>query len=257
MCDSLKIPVYKGCAKPLIGEGPDATHYHGKDGMGDVANPEEVNMDLIQSEHATLALLRLVNQFPGEITLIALAPLTNVAVALRLDPEFGRKLKELVIMGGNSEGKGNTTPGAEFNFHSDPEAAGVVLTEIGCPILLVPYETCANYGQPWHWAETWLKIDTRKGRFQNAILQHSIRMLKAAKRPLYRSCDLLAMAVVMDRSIAMEIADVYSEVEMGGRLTRGQLVCDWTNITGKQVNVKVVQGVNVDKARRLYDDMLQ
>lgn len=255
VCDSLTVPVYRGCAKPLIGKGPDATHFHGIDGMGDAANPEQVDMGIIQSEHATLAMLRLVNQFPGEITLIALAPLTNIAVALRLDPDFGRKLKEMVIMGGNIEGRGNTTPGAEFNFCSDPEAAHVVLKEIGCPVLIVPYEICDNNGQSWAWTENWFNTDTKKGRFQHAIVQHSIRHLKATNCPLYRSCDLLAMAVVMDRSIAMETVDVYGEVEMGGQLTRGQLVCDWTKRMGQPANVKVIQGVNVDKARVLYQDM--
>ncbi|XP_069135007.1 nucleoside hydrolase-like [Argopecten irradians] len=256
VCDRLNVPVYKGCEKPLTGEGPDATHYHGRDGMGDVANPEPVDMNLIQSEHATLALLRLVNQYPGEITLVALAPLTNIAVALRLDPDFGKKLKEMVIMGGNVQGKGNTSPAAEFNFRSDPEAAHVVLKEIGCPILLVPWETCADNGQSWTWTENWLKTDTRKGHFQNSIVQYSIGRLKSANRSHYRSCDLLAMAFIIDRSVATETEEFYGEVEMSGSITRGQLVCDWRKVMGRKVNIKAVTAVSVEKARVLYDAML-
>ncbi|OWF39748.1 Inosine-uridine preferring nucleoside hydrolase [Mizuhopecten yessoensis] len=160
-------------------------------------------------------------------------------------------------MGGNVQGKGNTSPAAEFNFHSDPEAAHVVLKEIGCPILMVPWETCADNGQSWTWTEKWLKTDTRKGRFQNGIVQHSIGRLKAANRSHYRSCDLLAMAFIIDRSVATETEELYGEVEMGGSMTRGQLVCDWRQVLGRKVNIKAVTAVDIDKARVLYDAMLK
>ncbi|KAJ7378708.1 hypothetical protein OS493_021290 [Desmophyllum pertusum] len=74
-------------------------------------------MSLLKSEHAVNALIRLINQHPGEITLVPIGPLTNIALACRLDPNISSKLKDVVIMGGNFEAKGNVSVSAEFNFH--------------------------------------------------------------------------------------------------------------------------------------------
>ena len=103
----LQIPVFKGAASPLIGQNTtDEGHYHhGDDGMGGVPDPDPPSIDLIQSEHAVNALIRLANERPGEITLVAVGPLTNIALAMKLDPDFSKKLKELIIMGGNIEGR--------------------------------------------------------------------------------------------------------------------------------------------------------
>ena len=73
--------------------------------MGGVPDPDPPSTDLIQSEHAVNALIRMANERPGEITLVAVGPLTNIALAMKLDPDFSKKLKELIIMGGNIEGR--------------------------------------------------------------------------------------------------------------------------------------------------------
>ena len=103
----LQIPVFKGAASPLIGQDTtDEGHYHhGDDGMGGVPDPDPPSIDLIQSEHAVNALILMANERPGEITLVAVGPLTNIALAMKLDPDFSKKLKELIIMGGNIEGR--------------------------------------------------------------------------------------------------------------------------------------------------------
>lgn len=104
VCGRLDIPIYKGCNRPMVGEGFQATHYHGLDGLGDAGLDLGVTLDQVQKEHAVSALLKLVHQYPGELTLVALAPLTNIALALKQDPEFGKKLKRVTIMGGNVQG---------------------------------------------------------------------------------------------------------------------------------------------------------
>ncbi len=103
----LQIPVFKGAASPLLGQDTtdDGHYHHGNDGMGGVPDPDPPSGDLIQSEHAVCALIRMAYERPGEITLVAIGPLTNLALATKMDPEFSTKLKELVIMGGNIEGK--------------------------------------------------------------------------------------------------------------------------------------------------------
>ena len=123
----------------------NADPFHGHDGFGDTNHDDEPNLKCVQeSEHAVNALVRIVKSNPGEITLVALGPLTNVAMAMRLDSQFASNLKDLYIMGGNTEGKGNITVSAEFNFHSDPEAAFIVLENTRCPTFIASWELCLH-----------------------------------------------------------------------------------------------------------------
>ena len=101
-------------------------------------------------------------QYPNELTLIATAPLTNLALALQKDREGMRKLKEVVIMGGAVRTKGNITPYAEFNIFSDPLAAKIVF-ESGLPITLVPLDVTHQVSLTSQWMED--KDDTSKKSF--------------------------------------------------------------------------------------------
>ena len=85
----------------------------------------------------------------GEITVICLGPLTNIATCINADQDFGSRLKGLMLMGGNSHGEGNITICSEFNFHADPEAAKVVIDRIQCPVCIAPWETCRNTNISW------------------------------------------------------------------------------------------------------------
>ncbi|MEO5829659.1 MAG: nucleoside hydrolase, partial [Rhodanobacter sp.] len=122
----MSTPVFAGCATPLVrAPEEDAAFVHGEDGFGDVGFAEPAAV--VSAESAALALLRLTRERPGELTLVALGPLTNLALALRLDPSLPDRVARLVVMGGAVTGHGNTgkVP-AEFNIGFDPEAAHVV-----------------------------------------------------------------------------------------------------------------------------------
>ena len=80
--------------------------------------------------------------------MVCLAPLTNLALALKTDPELAKNLGEIFIMGGNTEAIGNVTISAEFNFHADPEAAYAVLDSIQCPTYVITWEMCYKYVKP-------------------------------------------------------------------------------------------------------------
>nr|XP_010777495.1 PREDICTED: uncharacterized protein LOC104952379 [Notothenia coriiceps] len=108
-CNRLDIPVYRGCAEPLLARRLHAGDFHGKDGLGDVPDPNAPGLELLQKKGAAQAIIKMVNEHPGEVTLVATAPLTNLAVAVSLNPNFTQKLKALYIMGGNTESRGNTT----------------------------------------------------------------------------------------------------------------------------------------------------
>uniref|UniRef100_A0A1I7ZEJ5 IU_nuc_hydro domain-containing protein n=1 Tax=Steinernema glaseri TaxID=37863 RepID=A0A1I7ZEJ5_9BILA len=144
-----QVPIYKGAANSfLVKKKPlDETSLFGQDGISDRPNdfpsvmPEDFN-NFVQNKHAAQALIDLCREEEGKITLVCLAALTNVALALKLDPSFAKAPKRLVIMGGNYYAIGNVNSmlTAEFNFFADPEAAQIVLSEMRCPITIVPWE---------------------------------------------------------------------------------------------------------------------
>jgi purine nucleosidase len=133
ICDRSDIPVASGAAAPLIRRQVTAAEAHGENGLGGVELPEAKITPV--KEHAADLICRIVNQNPGEITLIGLGPLTNIALALRADPTLAKAVKSIVLMGGSLSG-GNVTPAAEFNFYVDPEAASIVFNS-GVPITMV------------------------------------------------------------------------------------------------------------------------
>ncbi|KAG7261165.1 hypothetical protein CRUP_011994, partial [Coryphaenoides rupestris] len=143
------IPVYRGCAEPLLGAVLEASHFHGEDGLGDAPDPQAPGLDGLQPGGAVEAIIRLVNENPGEVHLVATGPLTNLALAVKLDPALPDKLKALFIMGGNIESRGNKTVCGEFNFVADPEAAFIVLTRFRCRTFIASWEFCARSQLPW------------------------------------------------------------------------------------------------------------
>jgi inosine-uridine nucleoside N-ribohydrolase len=133
ICDRTDIPVAGGAAAPLIRRQVTAAYAHGENGLGGVELPEPKIAPV--KEHAADLICRIVKQYPGEVTLIGLGPLTNIALALRADPTLSKSVKSIVLMGGSLSG-GNVTPAAEFNFYVDPEAASIVFNS-GIPITMV------------------------------------------------------------------------------------------------------------------------
>jgi len=129
------IPVAKGADDPLAGpfKGP-VPYVHGDDGQGNIHLPPPKMRPIDQP--AAVFLIEQIMAAPGEITLVPLGPLTNIALALRLEPRIAHKVKEVVLMGGNALCPGNATPAAEANIHNDPEAADVVFGA-GWPVTMV------------------------------------------------------------------------------------------------------------------------
>lgn len=130
-----EIPVALGASKALVRElSGFATHVHGANGIGNVQLPPSSQRPV--SETAAEFIVRLADQNPGDITLVTLGRLTNLSLALDLDPELKGKLNKVVVMGGTIFQPGNVTPVAEANLWGDPEAADRVFTS-GLPVLMV------------------------------------------------------------------------------------------------------------------------
>ena len=160
------IPVYRGANLPLVHEKSDfAVHHHGN-WYSDDPPPEPPGGFARRSAEAESAydfIVRTVVASPGEITIVAIGPLTNVAIALGKEPGFAAAVKELVIMGGAiaalPDGAGNITPNAEFNFWVDPEAARVTLRS-GIPIMLSPLNVSRKTALTKAWYEEMVVSDT-------------------------------------------------------------------------------------------------
>jgi purine nucleosidase len=118
------VQVYQGASHPIARTHRDATHYHGLNGLGNAELPEARSS--IGQYRGPAAIIRLATEHPGELVLVAVGPLTNIAIALNVFPQLPSLLKRFVIMGGAYDVPGNVTPHAEFNIWADPEAAAQV-----------------------------------------------------------------------------------------------------------------------------------
>ena len=239
-------PVFAGCPAPLVrAPEEDAAFVHGEDGFGDVGFPEPKHT--AEAEHAALALIRLTNERPGELTLVALGPLTNLALAVRLDPAFPQRVKRLVIMGGAVTGHGNTgkVP-AEFNIGFDPEAAHVVFEAFEM-FDLVDWEATVRHAFPDEVYEEWVANGDKRATFFHDVFATARRFNAEHERTGFIAADALAMAVALDPAMVTRAETRHVAIELDGRLTRGATVVDWHKRLGGRPNARIV--LDVDQAR--------
>lgn len=137
--------MYKGAREALIPNLPSTDlPWNGYNGFGDVEFPNEPNLNVVKSEIAATAMHRFVVQHPKQVTLLCCGPMTNVALALRMYPDFGENVKEIYIMGGNYQAVGNYKGSAEFNFYTDVESAHIALSTLKCPITMCAWESATE-----------------------------------------------------------------------------------------------------------------
>ena len=232
------VPVFAGCATPLVRDAEDAAHVHGLDGFGDIGYPPAARQ--AEAEHAALAILRLSHAHAGRLLLVALGPLTNLALALRLDPSLPQRIARLVVMGGAVTAHGNITPAAEFNIAVDPEAAHVVFSAFA-RIDLADWEATVAHGLLLDDVVEWLRADSPRARFYDAISRKT-RMWSADRRGAYwHSADGLAMAYALEPQGAQDMAARPVAIELDGRYTRGMTVVDWNRQTGRPDNATILR----------------
>ncbi|MCA9901107.1 MAG: nucleoside hydrolase [Anaerolineales bacterium] len=255
-----KIPVYPGCAQPLVMFQEDAADAHGHDGLGDVGLVPQQRQ--AETEHAALALVRMANESPNEITLAAIGPLTNVAVALTIDPDLPKKLKRLVVMGGAVTGHGNTSSiTAEFNIYFDPEAAHMVFTawaKVGLLIDVVDWEVTKRHGFPQEVVNRWRTMDSPKAKFFKAITDKNYdRSFNVLKRPSLYAADPLALAVLLEPDIVTKAEQRHLSIEINGSHSRGQTIVDWDNRLGKPANANIILAVDDLRFQALMEQGLR
>nr|XP_046247742.1 inosine-uridine preferring nucleoside hydrolase isoform X2 [Scatophagus argus] len=260
VCEREGIPVFRGSGGPLVGTNKLLNDHFGTDGLGDVIEDKDPQWEKkIQREHAVSAMIRLVTENQNQVSLVALGPLTNLALAIRLDPCFPQKLKDLYIMGGNKEGIGNVTLCAEFNFASDPESAYIVLEEFLCPTYLASWEYSCRNALTWEFFEELINQDAPAAGFMKMITSKCWAYSKMAmmnKRDVYFgpgfvSYDSYAMAACIDGSVVTERIECPVRVELQGSICRGMMTLDRTNELKKGHSVFVLTKCDVAKFGQL------
>ena len=216
------VPVAVGHPTPLQQPLQTSEFVHGDDGLGGNAGPASPRRT--SPETAAEQLVRLARQRPGELTLLALAPLTNIALALRMEPGLPRLLRHVVVMGGAFRVPGNVTAWAEANSAHDPEAAEEVL-RAGFDLTMVPLDMTEHAWADDIWLKRIADAATPAARFASSVLDTYVALYRNARGTT--GCvlhDPLAAAIMADESLA-----TYEEyqvmVELAGH-TRGATLLD-------------------------------
>lgn len=255
VCDCTDIPVYRGAHSPLL-DTPNAKetaseHYHGIDGFGD-AFTDDPDTSKLQEEHAACALHRITSEDPGNVSVVCLGPLTNVAIAMKLYAEFADNMKELFVMGGNSTAQGNITAQAEFNFYADPESVHIVLNSINKPLWLLPWESCLETRITHEWRRDVLgKIDKPCVHMMNAI-EDSRRSQTKKHFSYYTMCDAFLAGIVLIPHMAKNVVAWHADIELSGNRTRGQVVLD--HLLSNKPNVNLIHSFDSEIFKKILLD---
>ena len=251
-----KVPVYPGARHPLVKDWTTAEEVHGKDGMGDSGFPKARQRP--EQKHGVDAILELAGSDPGNVTLVAIGPMTNIALALRKDPSLAKKVSRLYFMGGSNQFRGNVTPAAEFNIWVDPDAAKVVLSS-GIPTTMVGWEICMRHAlvRADELAEI-EKLDTAEARFFMAVNRVAREFTRRVEGIDATPCpDAITVACALDRRVAEDVRSRYVEVDNQSGVSRGATYVDHLGVLARAPNVDVVYGASEGRFKDMLFSMLK
>lgn len=247
LANASHIPVAMGCELPLVQPSLLAPETHGDTGLGYAKLPVPRLQPIAQ--HASDFLIEKIMSAPGEITLVAIGPLTNIALAIRQEPRLVQAVKELIIMGGAIRYEGNTTALAEFNTYVDPHAAYMVY-HAGMPTTLVPldvtYQCILTPGDVHRLKQTDAPVT------QCIVDATRFYMEFHDEFQSIEGCvinDPLALALTFAPELCT-YREMPVEVDISGGISMGKTIGDFYNYAKKPANMKVALGV---KAREFID----
>ncbi len=228
----------------MIAEWVGAEYVHGEDGMGDSFFDRAVQRP--EPAHAVDELIRRVDESPGELSILAQAPLTNIAAAVVRDPSFASKVKRLYVMGG---GVGNITPAAEFNFYVDPEAAKIVFAA-GFEVTLFTWTLTLSHGVFFDDDLARIdEIDTPLARFYRQVTRKAEEFERSMGVPGTTHPDSMVCAAIVDPSLVLRTREAFVDVETRGELTRGFSHIDFQSTTP---NCTVVEDYDTRRFLELF-----
>ncbi|MCF6111922.1 nucleoside hydrolase [Mesorhizobium muleiense] len=238
------IKVYAGAIRPLARELVTAEEVHGETGLNGPQLPEPT-MEL-QAQYAVDFIVEtLMKEESGTITLCALGPLTNIALALIREPNIAPRIKEIVLMGGGFFEGGNVTPTSEFNIYVDPHAADVVFKS-GIPIVMMPLDVTHKALTTAKRTQAYRKLGTRVGTATAEMLEFFERFDEQKYGtdggPLHDPCVIAyLLKPELFRGRNCNVA-----VETASELTMGMTVIDWWGVTKRPSNAMVMRDIDHD-----------
>ncbi len=215
---------------------------HGSDGLGNA----NFQVSELQHRHAADKLIYdEVRAAPGELTIVALGPLTNVARAFARDPSLAEQVREIVIMGGTLAGVGNITPAADFNIYCDPEAARTVFRSAAATKTLIPIDITRQVTFGFDLLDRLPPNTSRVGRVLGKVLPH---LFRSYRQELGYESICLNDAVALVAALHPELFEIELtavDVELAGELTRGATVFDRRRNREWRTNISVATKVDV------------
>lgn len=248
------VPVHKGTDRPLTQPVIDAKYIHGDDGLGGAPRPAKTAKPVSDDAIGFLRQTFRDAAAKGEkADILMIGPLTNLALALRLEPSIVDGIGTLTIMGATVYGRGNTTPAAEFNIYADPEAASIVF---GAEIetIVVPWEPCTTHfmtGAEMDAVFAPLPESAEKA-FSLALAKHA-RATNISYGGLdeFKFVDPFAAAVVIDPSIVTKSIKASVDVALAPGITRGMTVVDPSGRLGTP-KITLVEEADMARLKELY-----
>jgi purine nucleosidase len=232
------VPVTAGCAAPILRPALDAGHVHGESGLGGAVLPAPARE--AESGHAIDFIIDAIAAAPGEITLVATGPLTNIGLALRREPRLASWVKDFVIMGGSAS-RGNVNHAAEYNIWADPEAASIVF-EAGWTVAMIGLDVTLLARTTKAIQERMSALATLGSRLLlPAIAQYADSQDTTGEPPVHDVCALVAIA---DPAV-FTFTPALVQVETSGRLTSGMTVTDFTPT--RRPNARVATAIDADR----------
>ena len=236
----INVPIHAGMPKPIMREQIVADNIHGESGLdGPIFAPL---VRKAESKHAIQYIIDTLMNSDGDITLVPVGPLTNIAVAMRMQPAILPKIREIVLMGG-AYGTGNFTPSAEFNIYADPEAARVVFTS-GVPLVMMGLDLTNQTTCTADVISRMKKVGGPAGELFSDIMSFTLKTqyenYGLAGGPVH---DATCIGYLINPD-AFKMQDMYVEIDVNNGPCYGRTVCDELGVTGKQPNTKV--GMTID-----------
>jgi purine nucleosidase len=248
------IPVARGCELPLVQPSLLAPETHGETGLGYARLPAPRTKPI--AVHGVDFLIEKILASPGEITLVAIGPLTNLALAIRQEPRIVQALKEIIIMGGALRHEGNTTALAEFNTYVDPHAAHIVY-HAGIPTILVPldvtYQCILTPGN----VSRLQNVDSPITKFVADATRFYMEFHNEYQK--IDGCvinDPLALALTFAPELCT-YRELHIDVDISGGISMGKTVADFYNYGKKPANMKVALGVRARDFIELFVERIE
>lgn len=248
----LEVPVYAGCGRPIVREKVIAGDIHGETGLdGPVFAPQSRE---VEKEHAVNYMIRTLMASDGDITVVTTGPMTNLAMAMRMEPEILSKIKQIVLMGG-AYTNGNVTPAAEFNIFADADAAHICFSS-GVPVVMVGLDVTRKVLCYPSVVERMSHIGNSASQLFVDLMGHFCKTQKEIfgwdGGPLH---DPLTIAYLIDPGI-LTLKPMHSEIEHRSLQSYGRTNCDYFGYMKKEPTAEIAIDVDVEKFWDLIEETL-